>query len=239
VPGFLSCRPNWVSPPSPPAWEFCSSPLRVQGRGWRGEPNSDEGTYALVLYVYCNPSTGAIDAGGGRGWIIYPPLHIRCIFGMGGREGGCIGCVRRGKWNALAAISPSAFCIPISFLSSPRMLYLSSTQSSNCPSLDLLPFIPGILSSPGASACPLIGVHDRVDPLPVVSLDPRPLLPWILYLSSHWNHDLSSPKSSTSPPLDTYLSSHLILYVLSFEPSPCSPLDPLRVLPWILYVPFP
>jgi hypothetical protein len=63
MPGFLSSRPNWVPPNPPPARECCSSPLWVQGGTDSlegegvGEPNSDERTDTLVLFVYYIRST--------------------------------------------------------------------------------------------------------------------------------------------------------------------------------------
>ncbi len=59
MPGFLSSRPNWVlPPPHPQASVAPPSPFGSNGgntlvAGERvGVPNSDEGTYTLVLYVY-------------------------------------------------------------------------------------------------------------------------------------------------------------------------------------------
>jgi hypothetical protein len=54
----ISRRRNWDSPNPSPAGE-CAPPPRfrgegtlVRGRGSGGSPNSDEGTYAVVLYLY-------------------------------------------------------------------------------------------------------------------------------------------------------------------------------------------
>ncbi len=57
--GLFSSRQNWDSPNPSPADEFAPPPLWFRGEGntrWRergwGSPNSDEGTYAVVLYIY-------------------------------------------------------------------------------------------------------------------------------------------------------------------------------------------
>ena len=54
----MSPRQNWDSPNPSPAGECAPSPrfwgeghTRWRERGW-GSPNSDEGTYTVVLYIY-------------------------------------------------------------------------------------------------------------------------------------------------------------------------------------------
>ncbi len=56
---FFSTRRNWDSPTRTAAGEYAPPPHPLQGeghtrlreRGW-GSPNSDEGTYTVVLYIY-------------------------------------------------------------------------------------------------------------------------------------------------------------------------------------------
>jgi hypothetical protein len=55
---FFSSRRNWDSPTPSPAGECAPSPwsggrghIRWRVRGWES-PNSDEGTYTVVLYIY-------------------------------------------------------------------------------------------------------------------------------------------------------------------------------------------
>jgi hypothetical protein len=64
---FFSSRRNWASPNPSPAGEWALSPrfwgkghTRWRERGWES-PNSDEGTYTVVLFIYTCFVVGSID----------------------------------------------------------------------------------------------------------------------------------------------------------------------------------